>query len=84
LAHPTHALLALGAAVEAAAAVALVPLQVHAPALAAGLGRTATVGAATTVALVCLQIYAAVSTAGLPFGACGPGHPRNEAKHAAH
>ena len=44
----------LWTAVTAAATVALVYLQVYAPTLAAGLGRTATVGAAAAVALVSL------------------------------
>ena len=62
LTHPAHALLPLCAAVEAAAAVALVSMQVDAPALAAGLIRTTTVAAATTVALVGLQVDAPVVT----------------------
>jgi hypothetical protein len=80
LAHPGHALLPLRAAVQAAATVPLVRLQVDAPAFAAGLGRTATVGAAAAVALVRLQVDAAVPAASLSFGASvvvGPGHPRD-------
>jgi hypothetical protein len=57
----------LWTAVTAAATVALVYLQVYAPTLAAGLGRTATVGAAAAVALVGLKVYAPISTASLPF-----------------
>jgi hypothetical protein len=77
LARPAHAFDALGAAVGATAAVPLVSLQVDAPALAAGLGRSTTVAATTTVALVSLQVYAPVVTSGLPFGASvvGPGYP---------
>jgi hypothetical protein len=67
LAFPAYALLAFCAAVEAFAAVALVSLEVYAPTLAAGLGRTATVAAAATVALICLKVYAPLSTASLPF-----------------
>jgi hypothetical protein len=52
LAHPTHALLPLGATVKTPATVALVSLKVYAPTLAAGLIRTTTVAAAATVALV--------------------------------
>ena len=81
MAHPGNALILLFtlpcAAVEAAATVVLVSLEVNAAASAAGLGRTATVAAAATVALVGLQVDAPVSAAGLPFGASGPGHPWN-------
>jgi hypothetical protein len=74
---PAHALLPLCAAVEAAATVALVSLQVYAAPSAAGLRRTATVEAAAAVALVRAEVYAPLSAAGLPFGASvvvgGPG-----------
>jgi hypothetical protein len=54
-AHTVHALLALIAAVEAAATVALASLQVDAVAVAAGLVRSASVATAATVALVSLK-----------------------------
>jgi len=65
LAHPAHALLPLLTAVEAAATVALVSVQVNAPTLAAGLIRSTTVAAAAAMALVRLEVYAPLSTAGL-------------------
>lgn len=68
MAQPTLALLALCTAVKAAATVALVFLQVYAPAIAAGLVRAAPVAAAATVALVKAQVHALLSTTSLPLG----------------
>jgi hypothetical protein len=86
---PDHALGPLFAAVEAAATVALVSLQVDAAPSAASLRRTATVEAAAAVALVGAQVYAPLSTVGLPLGASvviiiGPGYPWKGAQRATY
>ena len=77
LAHPAHALGLLGAAVRAAAAVALVRLEVHAPVVAASLsleaGAHLVVSAPYAVPRTALGVPAAFPSQSPAI--VGPGHP---------